>query len=509
MAIAYVLAAKISLIFTTLPGSVASVWLPLGLTLGLILLLGKKVLPGIAAGSLWIVSIDLPMREPSIGLSAFLLINLGCVIANIVQPLLAQFILDKCTLHEQYFTHIRGISCYILAATVSPMASASIGITFIMITRRMEWSQYGLSWLTWWMASTLAHLIFTPVILLGSDPQFWQRQYSPKTIGLTLAIWSCVSYLVFIQGYAIAYLLLLLLNWVVFQYGALVAHIFVSATAIFAICATAQGLGFFVLETQNHSLLFLQSFMGVFALASLILSAVVEERRLFRASLQMALGNSLKLVAARTKELRRSEALLRQTNEELRKLVNLDPLTQIANRRCFNQKLQEEWRRHYRAQEPLSLLLFDVDFFKRYNDFYGHQQGDECLQRIAQAMQKTLNRPGDLVARYGGEEFVVILPQTDYKGAAIVAKRIRRAVLDLAIPHAATGTSYATVTISIGGYSHIPQDQTDPWTFVEEADQMLYLAKQQGRNRVVIRDGEWTSAPKGDRLSDDARDPEF
>jgi phosphoserine phosphatase RsbU/P len=187
-----------------------------------------------------------------------------------------------------------------------------------------------------------------------------------------------------------------------------------------------------------------------------------------------------------------AETRLKQSNEELsratealEKLVNTDGLTQIANRRHFDNRLQQEWLRLFREQHSLSLLLFDVDYFKRYNDSYGHQLGDKCLIKLAQAAQAVVCRSGDVVARYGGEEFVVILPNTDVQGAIIVAERIHAAIQDLAIPHQASEVSNI-VTISLGITSLIPISTLSPASLIEQADQALYRAKQQGRNQSVI-----------------------
>lgn len=489
LAIAYIWAAKISLVFTTLPGTVASVWLPSGLTLGLILLFGNQILPSIALGSFGIISVDLLARDPNISPAAFFWVNFGCIAANLVQPCLAQFILDKYIHKQQFFSRVRNVSIYIAAAALSPMASAFIGITSIILAGRLEWSDYPLSWFTWWLASTLAHLIFTPVILLGKEFLTQKIKYGLVELIVIPSLIGGVSWGVFIQSEPIAYLLLLILNWTVFRYGAFISSVLVSMVSLLAIYATAHGLGAFVLDTQNQSLLYLQSFMAVFALNSLLLSAAVDERSQAQASLKKALDNSTKLVLERTKELRHSEALLRHTNRELQKLVHLDGLTQIANRRCFNQRLTEEWLRLRREQKSLALLLIDVDYFKRYNDFYGHQKGDECLWKISQAIKYTLQRQTDLVARYGGEEFVVILPDTDQQGATVVAKRIRRTVLNLEIAHENTDNDHRIITVSIGAFSGIPQEQTQAASFLEQADQALYLAKQQGRNRIVVTGG--------------------
>ncbi|HEY9810803.1 MAG TPA: diguanylate cyclase [Halomicronema sp.] len=176
---------------------------------------------------------------------------------------------------------------------------------------------------------------------------------------------------------------------------------------------------------------------------------------------------------------------LASATQMLEKLVNIDGLTQIANRRCFNERLDQEWQRLYQEQKPLSLLLFDIDYFKRYNDLYGHQQGDNCLMKLAGAVQNSIYRQGDLVARYGGEEFVVILPNTDEEGAIYVASRIHFVIKSLGIVHEASDVS-DLVTISLGIGCLIPSVETSPAILISQADRALYVAKQQGRNQSVI-----------------------
>ncbi len=160
-----------------------------------------------------------------------------------------------------------------------------------------------------------------------------------------------------------------------------------------------------------------------------------------------------------------------------------DPLTNIANRRRFDEKMENEWKRMLRDKEPLSLILCDIDCFKQFNDRYGHQHGDECLYTIAQTITKVCNRPADLVARYGGEEFAIILPNTGLEGAVIIAESIRKAVMDLQLPHA--GSNLADiVTLSAGVTSLIPDESTEMRDMIVTVDIALYDAKHQGRNRV-------------------------
>lgn len=178
------------------------------------------------------------------------------------------------------------------------------------------------------------------------------------------------------------------------------------------------------------------------------------------------------------------EAALHKANRELQRLAILDGLTQIPNRRRLDEYLDQEWKRAIREQLPLAFIMCDVDFFKRYNDTYGHQAGDECLQQVAKAISRAVKRPADLVARYGGEEFAVVLPNTDIAGAVQVATEIAQAVAVLQIPHS-TSSTLPYVSLSIGVAGIIPTAQIPLPVLVQAADTALYQAKMQGRNRIV------------------------
>lgn len=168
-------------------------------------------------------------------------------------------------------------------------------------------------------------------------------------------------------------------------------------------------------------------------------------------------------------------------NQELERLAARDGLTQIANRHCFDRVLEKEWQRLMRAPDQLSLILCDIDSFKLYNDTYGHQAGDYCLQQVAQAIQAGVKRPADLVARYGGEEFAVILPNTSLEGALRVAEEIRVRVRGLGISH--TGSDHQCVTLSLGVTSLIPSTSSSVSKLIGAADEALYRAKATGRDR--------------------------
>ncbi len=174
---------------------------------------------------------------------------------------------------------------------------------------------------------------------------------------------------------------------------------------------------------------------------------------------------------------------LADANLALQTLVNRDGLTGLANRRCFDMQLAEEFHRAARQNQPLALLIIDVDSFKAFNDHYGHLPGDDCLRRICAAVRAVLRRPGDLAARYGGEEIAVVLPATDEAGALRVAERMRTAIATLAIEH--RGCALGIVSISVGASALVPSANADrPVDLIVAADRALYQAKLAGRNQV-------------------------
>jgi len=190
-------------------------------------------------------------------------------------------------------------------------------------------------------------------------------------------------------------------------------------------------------------------------------------------------------VADRTAELARANRTLTEFNLRLEVLSNTDSLLGIANRRYFDHRLAAEWSRAVRESQAVSILMIDVDHFKHYNDAYGHQAGDLCLQSITQAALSAIRRPTDLLARYGGEEPVVLLPNTDLNGAAGMAQDIRKAVSNRHIPHAGLPVA-GEVTVSIGVATIMPDQATGSAALLAAADKALYAAKDGGRNRVCF-----------------------
>lgn len=590
----------ISLEFISLPGKIASVWLPSGFTLTAVYFLGFRAIPGIVCGSMFGLIPLFADWHHSFG--SFILLNLTCTLANCVQPWIAVAIIQRTSPQYSPFIKIRSALFFVVASITSPMVSAMMGITISCLIGTITWKDYLTCWLSWWLASALAHLIFSPPILLLKDKRslqllksFQQRELEGWMVisAMVLIIW-----IDFFKGYPIAYTLFAVLIWSVFRLGSCFSSLLVVATSLCAIIATSHGHGSFSDRTLNESIILLQSFIGILSITALILSATVQERRAIEANLAKTLETLELRIEERTAELKLSEEQLdaffsaaplgmgiadqnfqfvrvndvlaridglpaqqhsgrtiwevlprfRQkleplyqavlqtgepilnqeitgrspvyTNEtrtwlasyfpifdthripyrvgfvvmditdrkrlevQLERQARLDGLTKIANRRHFDEVLQAEWQRCLRACQPLSLILCDADYFKIYNDTYGHPMGDQCLMAIAKVLKQSTRRSSDLAARYGGEEFVILLPNTMLSEGISFAHGIRQRIYELNLPHKGSKVS-DRVTLSLGVTSHIPQPGDRIEDFINCADRALYEAKQQGRDRIV------------------------
>lgn len=175
---------------------------------------------------------------------------------------------------------------------------------------------------------------------------------------------------------------------------------------------------------------------------------------------------------------------LEESNQQFKELSERDELTTLHNRRSMDQKMKEEWARHYRGRLPFSLLYIDIDYFKQYNDTYGHIKGDNVLIQVADIFRQHAKRATDMAARFGGEEFAIVLPETEYSVALNIAEQVRRSIESLRIVHAASAVS-DIVTVSVGVASMMPTKDTGVAVLQSEADSALYEAKKSGRNLVV------------------------
>ncbi len=204
---------------------------------------------------------------------------------------------------------------------------------------------------------------------------------------------------------------------------------------------------------------------------------------------QLFLWNHVVIKDSITLKLKNEELLvsLQQTNIQLQQQNIIDDLTKIANRRHFDEILEKEWSRAKRIRTSLALLMIDIDFFKQYNDTFGHLKGDECLKQIATVLSNNLNRPGDFVARYGGEEFCILIPETDLDGAITFAEKVHSAIIELKIDNPGSEVS-KYLTISIGIAAIVPKHDDSYMDLIYTSDKALYKAKADGRNIIRTRE---------------------
>ena len=194
------------------------------------------------------------------------------------------------------------------------------------------------------------------------------------------------------------------------------------------------------------------------------------------------LQKQAEILDTQVKELQKKNRQIEEANQRLEELATHDALTGIPNRRLFDSFLENEWKRARRSKACLSLILVDIDYFKYFNDYYGHQAGDQGLRKVSQALFNSLGRSTDLVARYGGEEFAVVLPETNAKGAKFIAEILRSGIESLSIPHKKSEIA-EYVTISLGTAVMVPGQDCSAADLISTADKALYEAKNKGRNR--------------------------
>jgi len=190
-----------------------------------------------------------------------------------------------------------------------------------------------------------------------------------------------------------------------------------------------------------------------------------------------------KILLKKIEELKKTKSLLKESNEKLSLLSSLDGLTEIPNRRYFDEKMIEEWNRGLRLKSSLAIVMIDIDYFKLYNDNYGHLEGDYCITKVAKALSNSVTRGSDFVARYGGEEFVAILSHTEIEGTFLVANKMLENIISLKIPHSFSKVS-DYITVSIGIANLIPTKKLKTNELLKRADEALYKAKNNGRNRI-------------------------
>ncbi len=320
LAIVYIMAAKLSISMASLAGNVTALWLPSGITLAAFFYFGVKIIPAIICGSVIGISGDLLTVEPPLSFTGFVLINIACALGNCLQPLIASLIIKKLTTIKNLFTKVKHILIFVIVGFFSPIISAIFGVTVSCLYYLIPWENYQISFLTWWIASGLAHLIFTPAFIVWKAQSFRKTSLLTPKLKLLILVGVIVgtiliSWLTFLKNYAVEYMFLPLLFLTVLTLGKRYSTILVVIISCLAIYATNLGLGVFAKESGNESLLLLQSFLGVFSLSSLILSATIDEKIIAKNKLEQTLLNLENTVKQRTFELEKAKEKAESANE--------------------------------------------------------------------------------------------------------------------------------------------------------------------------------------------------
>jgi len=467
-----------------------TVWPSAGVALAAFLICGWRIWPAIFIASLSVILIYLLQPEQSFSLGEGLLIMGVTACGNTLSAGLALSFCGRVHSVQQSFGDLQWVLRRFLPATAICGALAAVfgnGVYWIIGLSLSEHTLTGFA--NWTVSNMVGALIVTPLLISCLLQSGWRLlldrvrwKYQAVASLLLLAFFLFGPGEVWLPpGFSQPALLLMPLLFVALTANQSFVFMFQALTFLLVWVGTTMGYGHFVTAHPAETATAMQLFCGFLAAVILIIQALLcEQRKLRKLWTADLLSNNRRLeqrVQERTQQL--SEA-----NRQLALLSVTDGLTGLANRRRFDEYLQAEWQRASRLQQPLGLMMLDVDWFKNYNDCYGHLQGDEALRQVGQLLRLGARRTTDLAARYGGEEFALVVPLADGRYLQQQAEMFRLAFASLNIAHRTS--PLGRLTVSIGVAVVVPQAHESSMVLIEKADQALYQAKNNGRNQVVI-----------------------
>ncbi len=467
-----------------------TVWPSAGVALAAFLLCGRRIWPAIFAASLAVILIYLISLDQPFSLAQSLLIMLATAAGNTLSALLAWYFCGRVTSLQHSFGDLQWVLKRFLPATAICGGVASvfgIGIYWLLGLTWVEHFVTGIA--NWSVSNMVGALIGTPLLVSCWLQPGWRRMLD-KVRWKYQAVMSLILLAFFLfgpgqiwlpPGFQQPALLLMPLLFVALTANQSFIFIFQGLTFLLVWVGTTMGYGHFVTAHAAETATAMQLFCGFLAAVVLIIQALLCEQRKLRKLWTSDLLSSNRKLEQRVQERTRQ---LSEANRQLEQLSVTDGLTQLANRRRFDEYLQAEWQRASRLQQPLGLMMLDVDWFKNYNDCYGHLQGDEALRQVGQLLRLGARRTTDLAARYGGEEFALVVPLADAHYLKQQADMLRMAFASLNIAHQTS--PLGRLTVSIGIAVLVPQPHETSIVLIEKADQALYQAKNNGRNQVVI-----------------------
>jgi diguanylate cyclase (GGDEF)-like protein len=448
--VAYFVAAKASLLLAIPPGYATAVWPPSGIALAALLLLGNRVWPGIWVGA--------ALANYTVNSSLLLAVTMGA--GNALEALTGAALMKRYVGIPRRFERAREVVLFVAVAAASSAIAATIAVLSMSAAGLVSWPDFLPNWRTWWQGDLAGIIIVTPLILSWRLRRAapWSRRKKLEGAGLGLLLFAA-GFLVFSEaaGEVQTFALLPFMIWAALRFSQRVVTTATAGICAIAIYCTLDGVGPFALPSLNESLLLLLAFISTVVVTTLVMSAVITERRQAMVALEQALAGL------------REEALT-------------DPLTGLYNRRYLWEFLRREWVRAQRRGQPLSVIMLDLDHFKRINDSFGHQAGDYALAVVAGLLRNQI-RSSDIVCRYGGEEFALVLPEASYESVRQRAEEIRSAIKQLELSH--QGVALGRITASLG-IAQFPDHADGPDALVTAADAALYQAKSAGRDRAVF-----------------------
>ncbi len=439
LAAVYFVAGKLGLRLAFANPSVSPVWPAAGIALAAFLMLGEWTWPAVYVGAFLV---NLTTKGGVVG-------SLVIATGDTWEGLLAALFVHRFAHGRQAFDHPRDVLRYtVLAALLSPMVAATFGATTLAVGGQAHWSDYGRTWITWWLGDAGGLFVVAPLILLwnANDGVVWDVRRWLEA-GTLVVVTFLSAEVVFGRlfptstvDYPLSFLPMPVFIWAAFRFGRRAAAGSVALVYAMAVVGTLEGFGPFAQFSRSDALVFLQVFICISAVTALVLAAVVLERR--------------------------------RVEDQLRTLAVSDPLTGLANYGHLVDVLEGEVQRSRRTERPFAVLFLDMDQLKRVNDAYGHLVGSRALWRISEAIRKSC-RAIDTAARYGGDEFALVLPESDEEAARRLERRIKELL--------AADSELPAVMVSTGIAAY-PKDGETAEALLNAADRMLYGAKSLARS---------------------------
>src|SRR3989475_1043187 len=440
LAAVYFAAGKLGLKLAFVNASASAVWPCTGIALAAFLILGYRVWPAILAGAFLANWTTAGSVATSLGISA----------GNTLEGVVGCYLVTRLAAGRKAFERAQDVFKFaFLAGVVSPAISATIGVTTLALAGFAGWTIYGSIWSTWWLGDAVGAVVVTPLVIL-----WWENLHLNRTrkqlielvllfLGLFVTGWFVFGgrFDVSLKNYPLEYLCIPFLIWAAFRFGRRKTATVIFLLAAIATWGTSHGFGPFGGESQNTSLLLLQSFIGIMAVTAMTLAAEFTEHQ--------------------------------RADEYVRQLAVTDPLTGLANYRRLLDALDSEIKRYDRTARPFAIVLADLDGLKKINDTHGHLVGTEAICRLANVLRIHC-RAVDIAARYGGDEFVLVLPEADSQAAQRVANRIAERL--------STDGDEPPVTVSTG-IAVYPHDGKTIADLFGAADRGLYLKKGSSKKR--------------------------